>query len=215
MITETINYYSQVQILELIAVVTALAYVIFAAKESIWCWPAALISTALYTIVFYEFYLWMDSVLQVYYFVMAIYGWYCWRESRNDNATGIKSLAGNVADNKSSLEISSLPLANHLKAIGLLAVLSFVVGFLMDNYTPTTFPYVDAATTVFAVYATYLVTQKVLENWLYWVVIDLVSIYVYIEKGLAPTAFLFVIYVFIAAAGYINWRGKYQRLQLA
>ncbi|NMP32301.1 nicotinamide mononucleotide transporter [Thalassotalea sp. M1531] len=193
MLAETVAYFSQIAVLELLAVITAFAYVIFAAKEHILCWPSALISTALYTYIFYDVYLWMDSLLQVYYFVMAIYGWYCWTKHKS-----------NVKD----ICIHSLGATYHLKTVFFLAFVSIGVGYVMDNYTPTSFPYIDAATTVYAVFATYLVTQKVLENWLYWVVIDLVSIYVYIEKGLSPTAMLFVVYVVIALVGYFTWLEK-------
>ncbi|WP_448211664.1 nicotinamide riboside transporter PnuC [Colwellia sp. MEBiC06753] len=195
MFAEFIQYFENLSTMELVAVLSALAYVVFAARESIWCWPAALLSTTLYTIIFYDVYLWMDSLLQLYYFVMAIYGWYCWNQ-RNDALDG--------------KDINKLPLKNHLKPLVWLAVISCGVGYLMANYTPTTFPYVDAATTVYAIYATYLVTQKVLENWLYWIVIDFVSIYVYLEKGLTPTAMLFVIYVVIAFIGYLNWQAKFK-----
>jgi len=190
-----IQYYSQLPLLEWAAVITALAYVIFAARNNILCWPMALISTSLYTVLFYDVYLWMDSLLQVYYFVMAIYGWYAWHNFQQPHATQV-----------TSKPIVSWSLALHGKICLVLTAISFVVGGVMANFTPTHFPYVDSFTTVFAVFATYLVTQKVLENWLYWVVIDVVSIYIYIEKQLLPTALLFVFYVIIAVYGYYSWR---------
>ncbi|OKY26740.1 nicotinamide riboside transporter PnuC [Thalassotalea sp. PP2-459] len=184
-----VEYYTTLPFWELIAVFTALLYVVLAAKENIWCWPAALISTVIYTVIFYDVYLWMDGLLQVYYFAMAIYGWYCW-----NNVVGKKALA-----------IQQWPMSWHAKAIVLLSALSLLVGWVMANYTPTHFPYIDAATTVFAVFSTYLVAKKVLENWIYWIAIDAVSIYLYIEKQLTPTAVLFVLYVFMAIYGYIQW----------
>ncbi len=195
MLNETIEYLFRLPLLELLAVAASMAYVIFAAKENSWCWAAALLSTMIYTLIFYDVYLWMDSLLQVYYFVMALYGWYCWQKGK---------LVASASD--VPIEISSWPLAVHLRAIGVLALISLVVGYFMATYTPTHFPYLDAATTVYSVYATYLITQKVLENWLYWIVIDLISIYLYIEKALVPTAGLFVVYVFIAFWGYMSWR---------
>ncbi|TLU65281.1 nicotinamide mononucleotide transporter [Thalassotalea litorea] len=195
-----IEYFSTLPLWELTAVLTALLYVILAAQLNIWCWPAAMISTLIYTAIFYDVYLWMDGLLQVYYFVMAIYGWYIWQKHPPGNALG--------------LTIIRWRLSTHMIAIAALSVLSLALGWLMDTYTPTDFPYIDSATTVFAVFATYLVAQKVLENWLYWVVIDLVSIYIYIEKSLQPTAFLFAVYVVIAVYGYFHWRAKYLQAQL-
>jgi len=192
LLDETIAYFANLPFWELTAVITALAYVILAAKENIWCWPAALISTAIYTVIFYDVYLWMESLLQVYYLAMAVFGWLSWRKGTQKN----------------TIEIQTWSLSFHAKSIALLLIISVAIGWLMDNFTPTSFPYIDAATTVFAVFTTYLVTQKVLENWLYWIVIDFVSIYLYLEKGLTPTAALFVVYVVIAGIGYYAWRKK-------
>ena len=81
----------------------------------------------------------------------------------------------------------------------------------MATKTMASFPYIDALTTGFAVMTTYLVAQKVLENWLYWVVIDFVSIYLYFQKGLMLTSGLFILYVFMALSGYFMWRKKMQQ----
>lgn len=195
--TEIYQYFTQLPLWELIAVISALAYVVLAAKENIWCWPAALVSTMIYSVIFYDVYLWMDSLLQVYYVVMAIYGWYCWQHL--------------VKSDQGAQQIQSWSFILHLKVCAILFVISLGVGWLMASYTPTDFPYLDSATTVFAVFSTYLVAKKVLENWLYWVVIDAVSIYLYIEKGLMPTAALFVLYVFMATYGYFQWLAKHRK----
>ena len=191
---DIIHYYANLPLVEWAAVVSSILYVVLAAHNNSWCWPAALVSTTLYTIIFYEFYLWSDSLLQVYYFGMAIYGWLCWRKHTPNNS---EHLVINV-------QVKSAQF--HVQAIVLCIILSGVVGGLMANFTPTDFPYLDATTTVFSLFATYLVTQKVLENWLYWIVIDFVSIYLYIEKGLIPTAALFGCFVIFAGYGYIKWR---------
>jgi nicotinamide mononucleotide transporter len=205
-LSATVNYFTHLPLWELLAVISALFYVVLAAKENIWCWPAALVSTIIYSVIFYDVYLWMDALLQVYYLAMAIFGWYCWRHvSLSQNNTKNNSHSG------TSLAIQSWSLLFHIKIVVLLAACSLAIGWLMDNYTPTHFPYLDSATTVFAVFATYLVTKKVLENWLYWIVIDFVSIYLYLEKGLQPTAVLFGLYVVMAMVGYAIWHSKYQK----
>ena len=205
------GYFSNLAVLEWIAVIASLAYVIFAALGHLLCWPASIVSTVLYTFIFYEFYLWSDSILQLYYLVMAFYGWYCWQLSNKSDNTNLNCNNSTNVKTKAStfITISIWSKATHVKVIILLSVISLVVGYLMATYTPTDFPYLDAATTVFAVFATYLVTQKVLENWLYWIVIDFISIYLYVEKGLMPTAFLFMLYVVIAIFGYFNWLKSY------
>jgi len=225
MFEQTLNYLVTLPGWELIAVATGFSYTVLAARENIWCWPAALVSTIIYTVIFYDVYLWMDSFLQVYYLAMAIYGWHSWRRTpktdRVDNAhqqSLLDTKQDSIKQDKNVISgltnpnntIVSWSLEKHVKCILALAVISLMIGYLMDNFTPTHFPYVDSATTVFAIFATYLVTQKVLENWLYWFVIDLVSIYLYIEKGLIPTAGLFVVYVVIVIFGYFSWRSRLQ-----
>ncbi|MFT5757836.1 MAG: nicotinamide mononucleotide transporter [Alteromonadaceae bacterium] len=202
-VNESYMYFSSLPLLELIAVVSSLIYVVLAAKGNIWCWPAALLSTVIYTVIFYEVYLWMDSALQIYYMLMAFYGWYCWRNRNQVN----KDLNDSQPD---KIRIKQWHVQTHIKAIILLTILSIIVGKLMATYTPTHFPYFDAATTVFAVFSTYLVTQKVLENWIYWIVIDFFSIYLYVQKELTPTAVLFILYVGLAAYGYFQWRKEYK-----
>lgn len=194
--TDIYQYFFSMPFWEWIAVISALLYVVLAARENIWCWPAALVSTVIYSVIFYDVYLWMDGLLQLYYFAMAIYGWYCWQST-------LKSAKPQP--------IQRWALQTHVIAIVFLTVLSVGLGWLMANFTPADFPYIDTLTTVFAVFATYLVAKKVLENWLYWIVIDAVSIYLYIAKDLQPTAVLFAIYVLMAIYGYMQWSGRYHK----
>ena len=200
-----VDYLTQLPWLELVAMLLALAYVILAAQGSLWCWPAAFISTALYTIIFYDVLLLMDSALNAYYLVMAVYGYWAWRKNASVDTTKNHPIK-NVP-----ITIVSWSSNKHLKICLCLTIISLILGYFIANYTPASFPYLDTFTTVFAVFATYLVTQKVLENWLYWVVIDAVSIYLYIEKGLIPTTVLFIIYVVIALYGYFKWLAIYRR----
>lgn len=194
-----ITFITNLPLLELVAMLLALAYVVLAAIGSIWCWPAAFISTILYTYIFYDVLLLMDSALNIYYMFMAVYGYWVWQ----------KNISANSHKKNKTINIVSWHYSFHIKACTILSLLSLVLGYVMANFTPADFPYLDTFTTVFAVFATYLVAKKVLENWLYWVVIDVISIYLYIEKGLIPTVVLFTFNVAIALWGYISWRNKY------
>jgi nicotinamide mononucleotide transporter len=191
--------FQQLPWLELIAMFLTLAYVFLAARGSLWCWPAAFISTALYSYIFYDVLLLMDSALNAYYLLMAIYGYWQW--SKNTNSP---------QDSSAPLDIVSWSVSWHIKICLALAILASAIGYLMANYTSASFPYLDTFTTVYAVFATYLVAQKVLENWLYWIVINLVSIYLYIEKALVPTTVLFIILVIVACYGYLKWLKLYK-----
>lgn len=180
---------------EAFAVICALLYPYLAAKQNILCWPFALISTGLYIHVFWEVSLPFNSFLNGYYVVMAIYGWLKWRK----NETG------------DSLQISVYPPRYHLVAI----IILFFIGLALSHLV--TFSWfnndllLDASVTVFSVYATYLMAHKILENWLFWIVINIFAAYLYFTNGLILTGALFVGYVFLAVYGYLNWKSDYAK----
>ena len=186
---------------EMLAVFLSVSYLILAIKQSLWCWPAAFISTLIYSILFFDASLLMDSALNIFYLVMAIYGWYSWKY-------------GNVKNQNVDLEISTYGLTKNLQIILGLIVLSLGLGYIMANYTSADYAYLDTFTTVFAIFTTYTLTKKVLENWLYWIVIDSVSIYIYINKGFYLTAVLFALYTILAFVAYNNWKKEYENLEL-
>ena len=177
---------------EVLAVVLAITYLLLAVRENIWCWAFAFVSTAIYTVLFWDVSLLMDSALNVYYMAMAVYGWTQWRGKNN---------AGNA-----ELDITSMSMGQHWVALIAIALLTAVSGYLLKENTSAAWPYVDSFTTWSSVIATWMVARKLLENWLYWIAIDLVSIPLYIERGLSLTALLFLAYVIIAVFGYFKWK---------
>ena len=185
---------------EMLAVFLSVIYLILAIKQNLWCWVAAFFSTFIYSILFFDASLLMDSALNIFYLIMAIYGWYSWK------------YANGLAYHE-KLRITTYGLIKNLKIIALLILTSLILGFYMANYTSADFAYLDTFTTVFAVFATYMLTKKVLENWLYWVVIDFISIYIYINKGFYLTAILFAIYTVLAFIAYTNWKKEYLSLE--
>ncbi|GIU29145.1 nicotinamide riboside transporter PnuC [Shewanella schlegeliana] len=185
---------------EAVAVLLAVAYLILAMKGNIWCWAAAFISTAIYTVLFWKVSLLMESVLNVYYMAMAIYGYWMWTRGGREH---------------DGVNIVSWRLSTHLKLIGMTTLIAIAVGHFMATQTQAAFPYLDAATTCFAVMTTYLVAKKVLENWIYWFVIDAVSIYLYVSKGLMLTAILFVLYIGMVVFGYVMWRNQMKEQQVS
>lgn len=183
--------------LELVAVALAIVYLLLAVRESLWCWAAAFISTAIYLYLFFDARLYMESVLQLFYLAMAVYGWQQWRRG----GPGGKNL-----------EVSSYPLYMHGAAIAAVLALSALSGWLLSSYTEAAFPYLDSFTTWSAVWTTFLVTRKKIENWLYWIVIDSLSIYLYDSRGLALTAMLFALYVVISVFGFISWQKVHRQV---
>lgn len=180
--------------LEIVSVLFGLVYVILAARENIWCWPAAFIGTGTAIFLFWDASLLMESALNVYYLAMAIFGWWQWR-----GGGGIKS----------SLVISSWKTHQHFIAIALIGVLTLVSGYFLSTRSQAALPYVDSFTTWSAVITTWMVTRKILENWLYWIVIDLVAMWLFSERGLYLYALLFFLYTLIAVTGYFQWKKRY------
>ena len=178
-------------VLETIAVVAAIAYLLLAIRQNIGCWIFAGASAAIYVYLFVAAKLYMESALNVFYAAMAVYGWYSWRQGRID---------------RDSLPVTRWPLQRHLTAILVITAFTGFSGLFLSRHSDAAFPYVDSATTAFALFATYLVARKVLENWWYWLLIDLVSIFVFWQRGLHLTSLLFAIYVILIPIGYLSWR---------
>ncbi len=180
---------------EIAAVVLGIAYLLLAMYEKISCWYAAFVSTTIFMVLFWQAGLLMDSALQVYYLGMAVYGWWHWQHG--DRQDG-------------SLAIGRWSTHQHLAAIGTVLLLSAVSGLLLSQYTGAAWPYLDSFTTWGAVLTTWMVTRKLLENWLYWIVIDGLSIFLYIDRELYWTAALFAAYVVIVIIGFLTWTKHYR-----
>ncbi len=181
---------------EAIAVILAITYLVLAIRQNIWCWAAAAISTLIYLFIMFEARLYMESVLQLFYLAMAAYGWYQWRRH---------------GEQQQELQVTTWPLLYHVFAIGSVLLLVFVSGHLLTEYSDAAMPHVDSFTTFGAVIATFMVARKVLENWVYWFVIDAVSVGLYLSRGLLLTALLFVFYLVLIVLGYRSWRASMNR----
>jgi len=178
---------------EVLAVVLAVAYLVLAIRQNIWCWAAAAVSTVLYLFIMYQSRLYMESLLQLFYLAMAVYGWYSWRRPQDGNG---------------ELRVTTWPLRLHLFAIGSVLVLVYISGDLLARYSDAALPHLDSFTTWGAVVATFMVARKVLENSLYWFVIDAVSIGLYLSRDLFFTAALFGAYLVMIVIGYRSWRAS-------
>ena len=180
---------------EAAAVVLGIAYLLLAVRESSWCWYAAFASTGILLVLFWNVNLVMESALQVYYLAMAAYGWWQWQHG---------------SGGQTELAISRWGSRQHLAALCAVLLISAVSGSLLQHYTGAALPYLDSFTTWGSVLTTWMVARKILENWLYWLVIDSVSIYLYLDRELYLTAALFALYLVIVMFGYRKWLLHYQ-----
>ncbi len=180
--------------IEALAVLFSIAYVILAAYQNNWCWPAAIISVSLYIYICFTAKLYSETGLQVFYLAMGFYGWWQWTKKSIENK---------------KINITTIDFKKHVLIVlsGIGITLPFY--FTTKNYTDAALPFSDAFVTAFSLIATFMVTKKILENWIYWIVIDSIAIYIYMNRGLQLTAVLYFIYVIIAVVGFINWRREF------
>jgi nicotinamide mononucleotide transporter len=173
------------------AVALALAYLLLAVRRSLWCWACAFVSTAIYLVLMYRAQLYMQTALQVFYLAMAVYGYFEWRRGRDQS--------GRVA-------IARWGWRANAAAIGAIVAVSLINGWLLDRYVAdAALPYVDALVTWGSVVTTYMVAKRVIENWLYWIVFDLLGAFLYFSRDLNLTGVLFLVYTVIVIQGYRAW----------
>jgi nicotinamide mononucleotide transporter len=176
--------------LEIAAVVLALLYVLLAVKQSMACWYAAFVSSCLYVLILFSARLYMESVLNLFYALMAAYGWWNWRRPAN----GVER------------RVIRWPIKAHLAGFCAATALSVVTAFFLRRYTPAAWPFLDSWVTWTSVFATYLVTQKVYENWHWWFAIDALSAALYFTRHLYATMLLFALYLVLIVFGLREWR---------
>jgi nicotinamide mononucleotide transporter len=180
--------------LETLAVALAIAYLLLAMKENILCWYCAFFSTAIYVWIFGDVSLYMESALNVYYMAMAVYGWYQWRWG---------------GDAHSGIVICRWSFEQHCMALLMILFATSLSGYFLDANTDAKLPYVDSFTTWASIVTTFMVARKVLENWLYWMVINSVSLFMFIDRELYQTAAMLGLYLGLSIVGYIAWRKAY------
>ncbi len=176
---------------EVVAALLGVAYVILAARESQWCWPLAFVSTLIYTLIFWEGQLPMQALLNFYYMGMAVYGYLLWHQHSN------------IDD---SLAISSWSLPKQLKFVAFGTLLTAIVGIYLTASAISQNPFLDAGVTVFSVLNTWLMAKKVLQNWLYWIIIDIAAIMLYAQNGYYATIVMYCVYLTLAIIGFLSWK---------
>lgn len=179
-------------ILEVLAAVFGIASVWFAKKESIWVFPTGIVSTAIYVYICFNFTLYGDLIINIYYTLMSIFGWYMWS----------KMIKGH------HLEITTLNKKDRLKALGIFlstAVFVILVYLYFDRFDRMT-DYFDTFTTGVFFAAMWLMANKKIEHWLLWIAGNIISIPLYFIKGLGFTGIQFIIFLILAILGYLEWK---------
>ena len=177
-------------LLEIVAVILGIIYVVLAAKNKISCWIFGILGSLLSIVLFVVYAkLYAEAVLYIFYVLAGIYGWINWKNQKNET------------------EVYQRKMLTHLFIIGVGIVLSVGLYYVLTSFfKESERPMIDSFTTIFSFIATYLTTKKWIENWIYWIVIDAVTTYLYFSRGLEIYALLMLAYSFIAVYGYLQWK---------
>jgi len=185
---------------EVLAALLSLAYLVLAMRQNSLCWYAGFASTAILSWLFWDASLLMESALNIYYLAMAVYGWYMW------NYGGSKKSSTDI-----QLSITTWSLKQHTLAISGVAMFSLLSGYLLTINTGAALPYLDSFTTWGAVLTTYMVAKKILENWIYWIVIDVLAAYMYADRSLYILSLQMLIFVIMCFFGFKTWLYAYNQ----
>jgi nicotinamide mononucleotide transporter len=180
---------------EWLAVLSSLIYVILISYKHISAWLFAIISSALYIYVCFQGQLYLESLLNGFFLLMGVYGWFLWSKEKSEAAYKIIKWTKKA----------------HFLNIGVSLIFVAVIGFIFDTYTNQANPYTDSFAAIFSLVATFMVTKKVLENWIYWIIIDAVSVYLFASRELYMTSILFLLYTGIAIFGYFKWKKQFNQ----
>lgn len=185
--------------IELAGAILGIAYIYFSIRQHILTWITGLLTSLLYIVVFYQAKFYADMGLQFYYVAISIYGWYLWK-SKKPGLT----------------EKTNLPVIHARRNFFLISAMAtwiifLLIRFILVRYTDSMIPNMDAATTALSITATYMLARKMIEHWIIWVVVDVVSAGLYIYKGLWATSLLFLVYTIMAVIGYKQWKNELLR----
>lgn len=183
-------------IIEIFGVITGFICVWLAARNNIWNFPVTIVSVFLYMVIFYQAQLYADMGLQLYFLGMALYGWYYWID--RSGGTEVLKPVQRISD--------------RMIGIGLVVIVVFTLSFgaFLDRQTDAFSPYLDSFCAGGSLFGSFLLSRRILENWVVWIIVDVIYLYLYISKELYLTTLLYTAYIVIAIIGYREWKKNWQ-----
>lgn len=180
--------------IELIAAALGFLAISLQIKQNVWYWLVSIVMVSMYIYVYIQSKLYADMSLQVYYLVVAFYGWHYW-------------LKGGRRKSPDKEEVPVIRAGLHLRLVllGISILLFFFIAWILIRFTDSDVPWWDAFTTALSFVATWMLARKYIENWLIWIVVDATSVGIYLYKGLYPTTVLFAALSILAVVGYYAW----------
>lgn len=191
-VSSILDYATQINWLEAAGLVFGLACVILLIRENIWTWPAGILYVLVSFVIFFQAKLYADLILHVFFLVLNVYGWYHW-------VLGKKELAQELPVSTSSRQMNMV-----LLVISFIGV--FISGVLLESFTDASLPYWDSATSVLSLVGMWLTAKKKIENWYYWMVVDILATGIYLYKEIYFYSLLYFIYCGLAVSGYYAWK---------
>ena len=191
--TSIINAFYQTSAVEWLGFICSLAYIILIAFENSWGWLFGIIASILTVYLCYTGNLFFESGLNIFYVVIGFYGWYEW-------------LYG--SEEKKELHITKLSLLRNSYLIILGIIIWIPFAFFAKKYSTQVMPYLDAFITAFSIIATWMTAKKLIENWLYWIILDSFGILLFANRGFYLYALLNIIFISMSVSGYFSWRKK-------
>ncbi|MGY6520302.1 MAG: nicotinamide riboside transporter PnuC [Mongoliitalea sp.] len=191
---------AEMTLLEVVAVFFGIASVFYSIKKNILVFPTGMISTIIYVYICLKYKLYADMGINAYYFAMSIYGWYLWSRP---------------IEGKEELPVTWLSTKGIIQSVGLFLVSYGVLYTVLFNFTDSDVPYWDSFTTSSAFVGMWLMAKKKVENWIAWIITDIVSVPLYFYKGLMLTSFQFLFFTVLATIGLIEWMKTAKKVQHA
>ena len=192
------------QYIEILGTIVGIVYLWLEYKANIYLWLVSIIMPAIYLYVFYVAGLYADFAINIYYLLIAIYGWMAWKY-------GFKLFSAKREKNgDEKLRISHVPKKLWIRLVVVYVLLQLSITWVLITYTNSDVPWLDSFTTSVSILAMWLLARKYLEQWLVWIVVDIVSVGLYLYKDLYYTSALYAVYAIIAIFGYYKWKSIMQ-----
>jgi len=193
---EILIYTYQIDWLEAGGLIFGLACVILLIRENIWTWPTGITYVLISFVIFYQAKLYADLALHVFFLALNIYGWYYWIFGKSEG--------------EEDLPVTS----TSSKFLGLICIFSMfgivLCGFLLEGFTDASLPYWDSTTSILSIAGMWLTAKKKIENWYFWIIVDVLATGIYIYKGIYFYALLYFIYIGLAVSGFLAWKRSMQ-----
>ena len=185
-------------IIEIIGAVIGLTYLYLEYKANVWLWPVGIVMSLFYVVIFFHGKFYADAAVYLYYIGANTYGLIQWTRSHKQPTENNGTSA--------ELAITHVPKKRILPLIFVTLALWIVLYGILKTVTDSPIPLGDAFTTAVSIVAMWMLAQKYLEQWVLWIIVNIVSTVLYFWKGLYPTGVLFIVYVIVAVLGYMKWK---------